>query len=160
MRFISTVAVFVLVAFADAGAQQVADSSFHPSVSEPTYPEATGPTVLIDEAHFNFHTASGRHLPFARLLRRDGYVVTASAVRFSRESLIDADILVISNAIAEQDQDDWSLPMAPPAELPSVDPTAHSPIIRSREAANRLNVSIRSQPLPARLFERRRQSSP
>ena len=93
-----------------AGAQQVADSSFAPPIPSPAYAPGRGPAVLLDEAHFNFHTADGRYLPFAELLRRDGYVVRASTSRFSRASLRRGKILVIANALAERNQTDWSLP--------------------------------------------------
>jgi hypothetical protein len=94
----------------ESSAQQVADSAYSPPIEDPAFDEGAGPTVLIDEAHFNFHTAGGRYLAFATLLRRDGYVVRGSAARFSRESLEGADILVVSNALAEVNQTDWSLP--------------------------------------------------
>jgi hypothetical protein len=112
MRFCLCFAVVFVLPTSSASGQQVADTSFAPAVSDPAYPAESGPTVLIDEAHFNFHTAGGRYLPFAWLLRRDGYVVRASAARFSGEALQGADILVISNAIAEKNQEDWSLPTA------------------------------------------------
>jgi uncharacterized protein (DUF2249 family) len=66
--------------------------------------------VLLDEAHFNFHTAGGRYQTFADLLRRDGYVVKPSALKFSKDSLKNGKILVIANALAERNQKDWSLP--------------------------------------------------
>jgi hypothetical protein len=66
---------------------------------------------MLDEAHFNFHTATGRYRPFAQLLRRDGYVVQASTSRFSKESLRQGKILVIANPIAEINaQGNWTLP--------------------------------------------------
>jgi len=88
----------------------VADTEFKPPIAKPAYKQNTGPIVLIDEAHFNFHTASGRYLPFAELLRRDGYVVKPSTSKFTKEALKDAKILVIANALAEQNNDKWSLP--------------------------------------------------
>jgi len=91
-------------------AQQVADSSYNPVIAMPAYESGTGPTVLIDEAHHNFHTAGGRYLSFANLLRRDGYIVLPSTEAFTRDALADADILVISNALAEENVEDWSLP--------------------------------------------------
>ena len=91
-------------------AQQVADSSFAPAIPNPAYAAGRGPVVLLDEAHFNFHTAGGRYFPFAELLRRDGYVVKASASRFSRASLRGGRILVIANALAKRNETDWSLP--------------------------------------------------
>jgi hypothetical protein len=87
-------------------AQQVADTAFRPPIEKPTYRAGTGPVVQIDEAHRNFHTSTGRYLPFAELLRRDGYVVKASGVRFTAESLRNGRVLVISNANREDDPND------------------------------------------------------
>jgi hypothetical protein len=95
---------------ASAIAQQVADTSFKPPIPSPAYPSGRGPVVLLDEAHFNFHTADGRYRPFANLLRRDGYVVKASRLQFSKATLGAGQILVIANALAERNQNDWSLP--------------------------------------------------
>ncbi len=80
------------------GAQQVADTAFHPPIERPAYSIGEGPVVLIDEAHKNFHTASGRYLPFAELLKRDGYVVKASTALFTAEALRTGRVLVIANA--------------------------------------------------------------
>ena len=91
-------------------AQQMADTSFYAEIENPAYPVGTGPIVLVDEAHNNFHTAEGRYLAFATLLRRDGYVVHGSSVPFTSERLDQADILVISNALHERNVEDWSLP--------------------------------------------------
>ena len=91
-------------------AQQVADTSFKPPIPNPAYPSGRGPVVLLDEAHFNFHTADGRYLAFANLLRRDGYDVKPSRSRFSKASLRSNQILVIANALAERNKADWSLP--------------------------------------------------
>lgn len=77
---------------------QASDPDFDTSVEEPAYP-ANGPVVVIDEAHANFHTASGRYRPFAELLRNDGYTVVAGKTRFGRDALSGADVLVISNAL-------------------------------------------------------------
>ena len=93
-----------------ARAQQVSDTSFTPVISAPAYREGTGPLVLIDEGHHNFHTMSGRFRPFARLLERDGYVVKPHPGRFDRTGLAQARILVISNALAEENVRNWTLP--------------------------------------------------
>lgn len=79
-------------------AQQVADTGFRPPIERPAYPARNGPVVLIDEAHRNFHTATGRYLPFAELLRRDGYIVKPSAAPFTVERLRAGRLLVMSNA--------------------------------------------------------------
>ncbi len=91
-------------------AQQVPDSDFKPKIEKPAFAEGKGAVVLLDEAHFNFHTASGRYQTFADLLRRDGYVVNASKEKFSKNSLKDGKILVIANALNESNKDDWSPP--------------------------------------------------
>jgi hypothetical protein len=91
-------------------AQQIADTLFAPSINSPAFEEGTGPSVLIDEAHHNFHTMQGRYLPFARLLQRDGYVVIPQRTRFTRAALDRARILVIANALAKENEDDWNLP--------------------------------------------------
>jgi hypothetical protein len=102
--------VIILLAVSGARAQQVADPDFKPPVEKPAYAAGRGPVVLIDEAHFNFHTATGRYLAFAELLRRDGYVVAASKAKFSPKSLKAGKILVIANALGERNQEDWSPP--------------------------------------------------
>ena len=91
-------------------AQQVADTAFKPPIPNPAYQSGRGPVIMLDEAHFNFHTADGRYLAFAELLRRDGYVVKPSRSRFDKASLKEGQILVIANALAERNQSDWSLP--------------------------------------------------
>jgi uncharacterized protein (DUF2249 family) len=95
---------------ADVRAQQIADTSFKPPIPRPAYRPGRGPVVMLDEAHFNFHTVNGRYQTFAGLLRRDGYVVKASTARFNRTSLRRGRILVIANALAKRNQSDWSLP--------------------------------------------------
>lgn len=90
--------------------QQVADTSFNPVISPPEYAWGKGPVVLIDEGHNNFHTAGGRYLPFARLLRADGYVVKGSAGDFKEQNLNKAGILVIANALNSLNIQNWFLP--------------------------------------------------
>ena len=108
---IVTSALLALSAAAQqAAAQQTADTSFKPPIPNPAYLSGRGPVVMLDEAHFNFHTADGRYQPFSELLRRDGYVVKASRLKFSKVSLKGGQILVIANPLAERNRTDWSLP--------------------------------------------------
>src|SRR5216684_4744989 len=92
--------VCCLVLFSSTGimAQQVADPNFDAKVAHPAYAK-NGPKVLFDEAHNNFHTASGRYKPFADLITNDGYRVTPNKQKFSAETLKGYDILLISNAL-------------------------------------------------------------
>lgn len=91
-------------------AQQVADPDFAPLIGKPGYEHGKGPVVLIDEAHHNFHTATGRYKPFADLLARDGYVVRGSNAPFDRKTLAECRVLVIANALHERNAEQWSLP--------------------------------------------------
>lgn len=79
-------------------AGQMADPNFNAKVDKPAY-KNNGPRVLFDEAHNNFHTASGRYKPFADLITNDGYRVVANKQMFSRVLLKGYRVLVISNAI-------------------------------------------------------------
>ncbi|HEY0544913.1 MAG TPA: hypothetical protein VGC91_05900 [Pyrinomonadaceae bacterium] len=92
--------------------QQQADQTFDASVAHPAY-TTTHPKVLLDEAHNNFHTASGRYKPFADLVGNDGYVVTPNKEKFRKESLQGYDILVIANALGNSNMD------APDADKPA-----------------------------------------
>ena len=78
-------------------AQQVADPDFDTAVSQPAYHER-GPTVLIDEAHLNFHTATERYRPLAQLLRSDGYQVSSGKMPFTKAALRGVKVLIIANA--------------------------------------------------------------
>jgi hypothetical protein len=94
-----------------ASGPQVADMDFNPRIASPAFPPGKGPTVLIDEAHLNFHTADGRYAPFARHLRRDGFVVEPLRTLLSQAALAPAKLLVIANAMAARNQNgNWTLP--------------------------------------------------
>lgn len=83
----------------EARAQQVADPNFNATVERPAYTR-NHPTVAIDEAHSNFHTATGRYKPFADLLRSDGYQIVPWSKTFEKGGLKGIEVLVISNANA------------------------------------------------------------
>ena len=108
LRFVLCAANVLLLSIA-IHAQQMADPSFNSSVQRPAYTR-THPTVVIDEAHSNFHTAEGRYKPFADLLRSDGYRVLSGTKRFEKGSLKGVRVLVISNAQAPDATDDFSGP--------------------------------------------------
>jgi hypothetical protein len=77
--------------------QQIVDPDFKAVVERPAYTR-DGPTVAIDEAHSNFHTAGGQYKPFADLLARDGYRVIPSTRKFDAGTLAGVEVLVIANA--------------------------------------------------------------
>lgn len=74
------------------------DRSFHPEIRYPAYSIGKGPVVLIDEAHNNFHTAEGTYLPFAAVLKRDGYVIKRARTKITTDLLRSCSILVIADA--------------------------------------------------------------
>jgi hypothetical protein len=99
-KLISFVAAGALVLmFGSAlGAQQVGDAEFKFENEEPTYEPGQGPLVLVDEAHSNFHTISGRFQTFAQVGVGDGYRVEPSAAPITKELLEHCRVFVISNA--------------------------------------------------------------
>src|SRR5437588_253146 len=97
-RLLPSGALIATLTFATgAGAQQMADTSWHPAVAHPAF-AANGPLVRVDEAHANFHSITGRYAPFAALLRADGFRVEANTAAFSAATLDGARVLVIANA--------------------------------------------------------------
>jgi hypothetical protein len=84
---------------------------FVPTVSAPAYKPGAGPRVVIDAAHYNFHTIDGRYAPFAKLAARDGFRVSGNTVAITEAVLSNTDVLVIANALAEKnDKGRWNLP--------------------------------------------------
>lgn len=84
---------------------QVADENFDTKVVKPAY-RNDGPRVLFDEAHYNFHTATGRYKPFADLISNDGYQIVPNKQKFSAEVLRNFHVLIISNALGAERMND------------------------------------------------------
>jgi hypothetical protein len=104
-----TISFVLLLLSTTTHAQQIVDPGFKAPVERPAY---TGkhPTVMIDEAHSNYHTAGGHYKPFADLLTSDGYRVVPGTKRFEKGSLKGVRVLVISNAVAPDATNDTSGP--------------------------------------------------
>ncbi|MCP4726924.1 MAG: DUF4350 domain-containing protein, partial [bacterium] len=110
-RFNLILTIFISLSVSTAAiGQQVADSTFIPESLDPAFEAGKGPVVFIDEAHNNFHTAGGRFQVFARLLRLDGYDVKPLTEKLNPENLKLCSILVISNAIADENVESWDQP--------------------------------------------------
>ena len=88
-------------------AQQEADTTYFYPLTNRRYEVGAGPRVMVDEAHRNFHTATGRYRPFVTLLQADGYRVSAGTTSFENQLPATVDILVIANAT---DGRPWILP--------------------------------------------------
>ena len=89
--------------FGIIGGQQLPDLSFNTKVPNPAYTDKH-PRLLIDEAHFNFHTMGKGYRPFADLMSHDGYKVGSNDKKFSSKSLQGVNILVIANALGAEKQ--------------------------------------------------------
>ncbi|MDR2764092.1 MAG: DUF4350 domain-containing protein [Tannerella sp.] len=107
----------LFICCAQLGAQQIPDRSFDPPVVSPAYPFGKGSLVLLDEAHHNFHTAEGRYLVFAEILKKDGYRVMSGTQAFTPALPKEVKILVIANALNAINADGndgrtrWKLPV-------------------------------------------------
>ncbi|MFC4700352.1 DUF4350 domain-containing protein [Ningiella sp. W23] len=91
------------------GSPQQADPDFIPKNLKQTFSNVDNPRVLIDEAHNNFHTASGRYKAFQQVLVSDGYTVKPNRKVFTLDVLKNTDILVIANAL-DTNRHDWMPP--------------------------------------------------
>lgn len=109
----ATAVLLTLTVTGCAHNSQQADLSFEPPIESPAFEAGKGPVVQIDEAHSNFHTIDGRYAPFAKLLRRDGYIVQGLGEAATADSLARGSIYVISNALAESNVRSWKLPIEP-----------------------------------------------
>jgi Leucine Rich repeat len=79
------------------------DPDFDVSVAHPAY-TTKHPTVLFDEAHHNFHTASGRYKVFADLITNDGVRVTPNSEPLTPELLAKYDVFITANAPAKSEE--------------------------------------------------------
>jgi len=94
------VAVVCFLAFAywyDSRGQRP-DPDFDSRVEHLTY-TGTGPEILFDEAHENFHTIESGYKPFADLIRNDGYFIRANHSPFTASTLTGVSTQVIVNAL-------------------------------------------------------------
>ena len=105
--------ILVILLPLQLSAQQVADTSYNPPVTNPEYTTGIGPVVFIDEGHYNFHTKDGRYLAFAKLLERDGYVVRSYSGEFNKGKLARGNVLVIANALNKINEEAWYEPILP-----------------------------------------------
>jgi hypothetical protein len=96
--------VFALIAALGTVRAEGGDST---STSRPAVATSSatrdGRTITIDEAHHNFHTATGRYKPLADLLRSDGYVVAEGKEEFQPETLRKVRVLVVAHATGAHD---------------------------------------------------------
>ncbi|MCF0074903.1 DUF4350 domain-containing protein [Dyadobacter sp. CY261] len=109
-RLLPNTILLLLLCVGPVLAQQVPDYDFDPQITDPLYPSQKGPTVVIDQAHHNFHRIDGRYNAFAKVLSRDGFDVKPGTEPFSKQSLAGVKILVIANALHASNETQWSKP--------------------------------------------------
>ena len=99
------ICLLLLAVYCTVNAQQMADPEFNTAVENPAYSKS-GPRVMFDEAHNNFHTMDGRYKPFVELIINDGYRVIRNRGPFTKLSLDSFKVLIIANALGGEDMDD------------------------------------------------------
>src|SRR5918912_1234455 len=104
MKLLLTICAITFLSIT-ALAQQQPDLEFNTSIENPAY-KKDGPRVMFDEAHHNFHTTEGRYKPFVDLLMNDGYRVIRNRQPFTKTTLKSFKILVISNALGAEEDDE------------------------------------------------------
>lgn len=109
--FFGIVSALYLYAPTATADSQVGDEEWMPTVTSPEYLPGEGPLVLVDAGHGNFHTIDGRYAAFADLLKLDGYRVQSATGAVTAESLSNAGVFVISNAILGGHDAEWTLPI-------------------------------------------------
>ncbi len=102
----------VLLTSACARGTQRVDTTYRVGPTAGARLRGVGPVVLVDNAHGNYHTATGRYRPFAQVLRSAGYRVVGSGRTFTPAALRRGRVLVIANALARQNvgPGNWTLP--------------------------------------------------
>lgn len=86
-------------------ASQIPDPDFNTKIERPAYTNKR-PRVMFDEAHFNVHTTATGYKAFAEMMANDGYRITPSRDKFSRNTLKGFRVLVIANALGAANPDD------------------------------------------------------
>jgi len=99
-----------LMSISILNSQQVVDSAYSPYIDNTSYKPGKGPVVAIDAGHNNLHTAETNYLPFANLLRRDGYRISTIQKIFTPATLSEIDILVIANPLHSSNINNWTNP--------------------------------------------------
>lgn len=101
----------ILMIFQTTVAQQRPDTAFVFSPDRPAYVTGKGPLIMIDRAHYNFHTLEGGFAPFGKLLASDGYRVQSMYKPLTDlQTGAGPRILVIANALDASDTAEWTLP--------------------------------------------------
>lgn len=111
MKIIPINVVFFMLFKSIVIAQQLPDTAFTFLIKQSAYAFGKGPVIMIDQAHYNFHTKDKGFAAFSNLLTQDGYVVKKlEKPLLNRDVLNNCKILVIANALNIKNQEEWVLP--------------------------------------------------
>jgi len=90
------------------------DSLYTPEIINPAYPMNNGPTIYLDEGHYNRHIYGGlgSFIAFKDVLSKDGYKVVSFKEQFTSNSLQKVRLMVIALAQNKSNLGDtnWSNP--------------------------------------------------
>jgi len=88
--------------------------NYAPKIISPAYLKDKGPTIYLDEGHYNRHTYGGlgSFIAFRTVLKKDGYKVVSFTDQFTNNSLQDVRLLVIALAQNKKNLGDtnWTNP--------------------------------------------------
>ena len=97
--------LFIVCVLDQTQAQQIPDTIYKPHISQ----KFSG-VVYVDHAHNNFHRIDNRFKPFANVLSNAGYTVKVFDKKFTKESLRNIKILIISNALSPNARSPFTTP--------------------------------------------------
>lgn len=101
-------AACLLVCATALGAQQVVDEDYRPRPRPPAY-STDGPEISIDASHHN-PSIDGALAGLSRLLQADGYTIRELTHGIDSDALAHTAVLVIVDALADRNVDNWTLP--------------------------------------------------
>lgn len=112
VTFIHFFVVFIVLILINVPIQlQAPDYTYNFKIESPSYPLGKGSVIYFDEAHNNIHTLKDRLLITGKLLEEDGYIVKPFKKNISTKVLLnDCNILIISNALNDNNIHNWSNP--------------------------------------------------
>ena len=99
MKLAALLFLFLMVGAAHAQWPMTNDPAFDPSVTNPAYPDADGPRILLDNGHGNFLVQWEFIRPFAEVAKADGYRPVVDDKQFTPDYLAGFDIVLIMSAL-------------------------------------------------------------
>jgi len=106
--------LFVLVYGRLSFGQQLKDSLFVGNIKNPSFTLGEGPLIVLDESHHNGIQMNTGFKSLNDALIKEGFRIKTISDSISKGILEKADILVIIDALAEQNVDHWELPTPSP----------------------------------------------